>query len=49
VRNVLAQKAREARDDRSGLAHRLQGESARRTRAASIEVRKRLAQQWDAS
>jgi malonate decarboxylase gamma subunit len=49
VRDVLAQKVREARDDTSGLAHRLQGESAQRTRAASIEVRKRLAQQWDAS
>lgn len=49
VRDVLAQKVREARGDRSGLAHRLRGESAQRTRAASIEVRKRLAQQWDAS
>ncbi|WP_322102899.1 biotin-independent malonate decarboxylase subunit gamma [Paraburkholderia sp. J41] len=49
VRNVLAQKVREARADASGLAHRLQSESAQRTRAASIEVRKRLAQQWDAS
>ena len=49
VRDVLAQKVREAREDKSGLAHRLQGESAQRTRAASIEVRKRLAQQWDAS
>ncbi|WP_321813657.1 MULTISPECIES: biotin-independent malonate decarboxylase subunit gamma [unclassified Paraburkholderia] len=49
VRDVLAQKVREARDDTSGLAHRLQGEAAQRTRAASIEVRKRLAQQWDAA
>jgi malonate decarboxylase gamma subunit len=49
VRSVIAQKVREARDDKSGLAHRLQGEAAQRTRAASIEVRKRLAQQWDAA
>ncbi|MBB3260605.1 malonate decarboxylase gamma subunit [Paraburkholderia bannensis] len=49
VRDVLAQKVREARADKSGLAHRLQGEAAQRTRAASIEVRKRLAQQWDAA
>ncbi|MEM5331228.1 biotin-independent malonate decarboxylase subunit gamma [Paraburkholderia sp. JHI2823] len=49
VRDVLAKKVREARGDKSGLAHRLQGESAQRTRVASIEVRKRLAQQWDAS
>ena len=49
VRDVLAQQVREARADKSGLAHRLQGESAQRTRAASIAVRKRLAQQWDAS
>ncbi|WP_322042481.1 biotin-independent malonate decarboxylase subunit gamma [Paraburkholderia sp. J67] len=48
VRDVLAQKVREARSDKSGLSHRLQGEAAQRTRAASIEVRKRLAQQWDA-
>ncbi|WP_028221502.1 biotin-independent malonate decarboxylase subunit gamma [Paraburkholderia oxyphila] len=49
VREVLARRVREAREDKSGLAHRLQGEAAQRTRAASIEVRKRLAQQWDAS
>ncbi|WP_343666492.1 biotin-independent malonate decarboxylase subunit gamma [Paraburkholderia tropica] len=49
VRGVLAQKVHEARGDTSGLAHRLQGEAAQRTRAASIEVRKRLAQQWDAN
>ncbi|WP_322070426.1 biotin-independent malonate decarboxylase subunit gamma [Paraburkholderia bannensis] len=49
VRDVLARKVREARGDNSGLAHRLQGDAAQRTRAASIEVRKRLAQQWDAA
>lgn len=49
VRDVLAQKVKEARGDKSGLAHRLQGDAAQRTRAASIEVRKRLAQQWDAA
>lgn len=49
VREVLARRVREARADQSGLAHRLQGEAAQQTRAASIEVRKRLAQQWNAS
>lgn len=49
VQDVLAQMAREAREDRRDLSHRLQNEAAKRTRAASIEVRKRLAQQWDAN
>ncbi|HKT99005.1 MAG TPA: biotin-independent malonate decarboxylase subunit gamma [Paraburkholderia sp.] len=49
VREVLARRVSEARADQSGLAHRLQSEAAQHTRAASIEVRKRLAQQWDAS
>jgi malonate decarboxylase gamma subunit len=49
VHDVLARMVSEARADRRDLSHRLQGEAAQRTRAASIEVRKRLAQQWDAS
>jgi malonate decarboxylase gamma subunit len=49
VRGVLEQMVREARADKRDLSHRLQSEAAQRTRAASIEVRKRLAQQWDAS
>ncbi|WP_322013836.1 biotin-independent malonate decarboxylase subunit gamma [Paraburkholderia sp. J12] len=49
VRDVLARMVREARADHSrNLSHRLAGDAAKRTRAASIEVRKRLAQQWDA-
>jgi malonate decarboxylase gamma subunit len=49
VRDVLVQMVREARADKRDLSHRLQSDAAKRTRAASIEVRKRLAQQWDAS
>lgn len=49
VRDVLVQMVREARADKRDLSHRLQSDAAQRTRAASIEVRKRLAQQWDAS
>jgi malonate decarboxylase gamma subunit len=49
VHDVLARMVSEARADRRDLSHRLQGEAAQRTRAASIEVRKRLAQQWDAN
>jgi malonate decarboxylase gamma subunit len=49
VLGVLAQMVREARADKRDLSHRLQSDAAKRTRAASIEVRKRLAQQWDAS
>jgi malonate decarboxylase gamma subunit len=49
VRDVLAQMVREARADKRDLSHRLQNDAAKRTRAASIEVRQRLAQQWDAN
>ncbi|WP_028223991.1 biotin-independent malonate decarboxylase subunit gamma [Paraburkholderia ferrariae] len=50
VRDVLARMVREARADPArNLSHRLAGDAAKHTRAASIEVRKRLAQQWDAS
>jgi malonate decarboxylase gamma subunit len=48
VRDVLAQMVREARLDGRDLSHRLQNDAAARTRAASIEVRKRLARQWEA-
>ncbi|CAB3769150.1 biotin-independent malonate decarboxylase subunit gamma [Paraburkholderia solisilvae] len=50
VRTLLADAARDARTDRTrGLSHRLESEAAQKTRAASIEVRRRLAQQWDAA
>ncbi|WP_233867989.1 biotin-independent malonate decarboxylase subunit gamma [Paraburkholderia adhaesiva] len=49
VQHVLAQMAREARADKRDLSHRLRNDAAKRTRAASIEVRQRLAQQWDAN
>lgn len=49
VRDVLARMVRDVRAANTrDLSHRLQGEAAQRTRAASIEVRRRLAQQWDA-
>ncbi|RQH08874.1 biotin-independent malonate decarboxylase subunit gamma [Paraburkholderia dinghuensis] len=49
VRHVLAQMVREARADKRDLSHRLRNDAAKRTRVASIEVRQRLAQQWDAN
>ncbi|MFC0396944.1 biotin-independent malonate decarboxylase subunit gamma [Paraburkholderia rhizosphaerae] len=50
VRGLLADAARDARADKSrGLSHRLESEAAHKTRAASIDVRRRLAQQWDAA
>ncbi|PLZ02122.1 biotin-independent malonate decarboxylase subunit gamma [Burkholderia sp. WAC0059] len=49
VRAVLAAMVRDARADATrDLSHRLRQEAAQRTRAASIEVRRRLAQQWNA-
>ncbi|HEY3598953.1 MAG TPA: biotin-independent malonate decarboxylase subunit gamma [Paraburkholderia sp.] len=50
VRGVLADAVRGARADRrgQGLSRRLESEAAQKTRAASIDVRRRLAQQWDA-
>ena len=49
VRQVLIEQIRSARDDgRRNLAHRLESDAARTNRAASIEVRRRLAEQWDA-
>ncbi|MGF6758598.1 biotin-independent malonate decarboxylase subunit gamma [Paraburkholderia sp. GAS42] len=49
VRQVLVESARAARDGARDLSHRLQSDTAKATRAASIEVRRRLAEQWDAT
>ena len=49
VRQVLSNSIRSARDDVRGLSHRLQSDAAKQNRAASIEVRRRLAEQWDAA
>ena len=49
VRQVLTGQIRSVRDDgRRNLAHRLESAAAQKNRAASIEVRRRLAEQWDA-
>jgi malonate decarboxylase gamma subunit len=48
VRQVLAAQIRSARDGQRGLSHRLESTAAQQNRAASIEVRRRLAEQWDA-
>jgi malonate decarboxylase gamma subunit len=47
VRAVLSAAARSARGDTRGLARRLESAAAKQTRAASIAVRARLAEQWD--
>jgi malonate decarboxylase gamma subunit len=50
VRGILADSIRDARADKTrGLSHRLESAAAHKTRAASIEVRRRLAAQWDAA
>jgi malonate decarboxylase gamma subunit len=49
VREVLSASIRSARGDIRGLSHRLASEAAKQNRAASIEVRRRLAEQWDAA
>ncbi|MBP0593686.1 biotin-independent malonate decarboxylase subunit gamma [Paraburkholderia sp. LEh10] len=49
VRGVLAESIQSARADKHGLARRLESDAAKQTRAASIEVRRRLAEQWDAA
>ena len=49
VRQVLGNSIRSARGDVRGLSHRLQSEAAKQNRAASIEVRRRLTEQWDAA
>jgi malonate decarboxylase gamma subunit len=48
VRQVLIGQVHSARDGSRDLSHRLQSDAAKRNRAASIEVRRRLAEQWDA-
>ncbi|CAG4908621.1 biotin-independent malonate decarboxylase subunit gamma [Paraburkholderia saeva] len=48
VRQVLVNSTRSAREGARDLSHRLQSDNAKTTRAASIEVRRRLAEQWDA-
>ncbi|MBB5499582.1 biotin-independent malonate decarboxylase subunit gamma [Paraburkholderia sp. MM5384-R2] len=48
VRTVLVEQIRSAREGDRTLARRLESPAARQTRAASIEVRRRLAEQWDA-
>ncbi|SMG59649.1 biotin-independent malonate decarboxylase subunit gamma [Paraburkholderia susongensis] len=48
VRGVLIEQIRSAREGGRTLAHRLESAAARQNRAASIEVRRRLAEQWDA-
>jgi malonate decarboxylase gamma subunit len=48
VRAVLAEMVRDARSDATrDLSRRLRNDDAQRTRAASIEVRRRLAAQWN--
>lgn len=48
VRQALIEAVASARQGPSDLSHRLASEAARTTRAASIEVRRRLAEQWNA-
>lgn len=49
VRSMLAQAAASARAEPAGLSRRLDAQAARTTRASSIEVRRRMAMQWDAA
>lgn len=48
VRREIVDAISDARRGGPDLFRRLMGDAARRSRAASIEVRKRLAEQWDA-
>ena len=48
VRAALVEAVASAREGSRELARRLNSETARATRAASIDVRNRLAMQWDA-
>ncbi|MEX3899033.1 biotin-independent malonate decarboxylase subunit gamma [Paraburkholderia sp. BR10954] len=48
VRTVLVEQIGSARNGDRTLARRLESVAARQTRAASIEVQRRLAEQWDA-
>jgi malonate decarboxylase gamma subunit len=49
VRQALIDAIASARNDRRDLSHRLASDAAKATRAASLEVRRRLAEQWDAA
>jgi malonate decarboxylase gamma subunit len=49
VRGELTDAIGDARASAANLSSRLASEEARQTRAASIEVRRRLAEQWDAA
>jgi malonate decarboxylase gamma subunit len=48
VRQVLGEQVRSARAGSRNLSRRLESAGAQKNRAASIEVRRRLAEQWDA-
>uniref|UniRef100_E1TG25 Malonate decarboxylase, gamma subunit n=1 Tax=Burkholderia sp. (strain CCGE1003) TaxID=640512 RepID=E1TG25_BURSG len=48
VQQVLREQIRSAREGSRKLARRLESAAAQKHRAASIEVRRRLAEQWDA-
>jgi malonate decarboxylase gamma subunit len=48
VRGIVTEAAASARSGPVDLSRRLESDSARATRAASIEVRQRMALQWDA-
>jgi malonate decarboxylase gamma subunit len=49
VRDALLEAVADARQGPIDLSRRLQSHSAKTTRAASIEVRRRIAEQWNAS
>jgi malonate decarboxylase gamma subunit len=49
VKASLIAAVEDARQGPNDLSSRLQSADAKRNRAASIEVRKRMAEQWDAS
>jgi malonate decarboxylase gamma subunit len=49
VRSALIEAVTDARKGARDLSYRLSSEEARRTRAASIEVRRRLAEEWNAA
>jgi malonate decarboxylase gamma subunit len=48
VRTALVKAVHSAREGARDLSHRLSSDAAKKNRAASIEVRRRLAEQWDA-
>jgi malonate decarboxylase gamma subunit len=49
VRDALIEAVSDARKGKRDLSNRLSSDAARQTRAASIEVRRRLAEQWNAA